>query len=387
MTPALHTTHLLLAALRPQNSPAAWLQACEQAQVDWDDLAVRAIVLGLASQLHDRLQRWQVQIPVRAAAKLALSHQAHAQRNHAIFVQLDEILAACAAHQVQPVALKGVHLAARRYAQPALRPMNDIDLLFERTEMPQVAAIFGELGYEQHHKPVEVGAGVTKHTSTFRRQSRNGATPNPYLSTLGDRTVEPHVSLEESWYGLRVDITPGVRDRTVTETLGQQPARVLGAEDLLLHLCIHFTFHLIMGAPALVQLADLLVISEDETLHWELLVEQARACRAVPYVLAALFLAQRLLHAPAPSDVLAELGKGTPPVLHRHITQLDLGTIMQRTQQKRWTNTWQRLVHGLRARAETARWAPDVTTRMRVWQTALQLTRSDTGRELLQRFT
>ncbi len=386
MTSALDTTHLLLAALRPRNSPAPWLQACEQVQLDWDDLAVRAIVLGLAPQLHYRLHTWQIQIPAGAAAKLAVTHQAHAQRNHAIFVQLGEILVACAAHQVRPIALKGVHLAASLYAEPALRPMNDIDLLFEETEMARVAAIFRALGYEQRHKPAELGAGVTKHTSTFRRQGHDGATPNPYLSAVGDRTVEPHVSLQESWYGLQVDITPGVRSRAVTEKLGNQPARVLAAEDLLLHLCVHFTFHLIMGAPALVQLADLLVLVKDQELRWDLFVERARACRATPYTLAALFLAQRLLHAPVPPGVLAELGQDIPPALRRHITRLDLETILQRTQQTRWTNTWQRLLHGLRARAETARWAPNTATRLRVWQTALQITRSDTGRQLLQRF-
>lgn len=381
---ALATTHLLLAALRPDVEPGSWRQACEQIELSWDDLAVRAIVLGLGPQLHHRLQSWQLSLPAPATAKLAVTHRAHAQRNGAIFAQLDEILAACAVEDVHPIALKGVHLAASDYAEPALRPMNDIDLLFEESEMARVDAIFHQLGYEQHHKSPQLGAGVTKHASTYRRPGQDGATPNPYLSAAGDRTVEPHVSLQESWYSLQVDVTPGMRQRTETLTLYRKPARVLVGEDLLLHLSVHFTFHLIMGAPALVQLCDLLVVSRRADLDWDALVHRARDCGAAPYVLAALFLAQRLLHAPAPIEVLAELGRDTPDDLRSYILQLDLYSILERTQQKPWRTTTQRILHGLRARAETARWAPDIATRLRVWQTALQVTRSDTGRQLLQ---
>lgn len=248
----------------------------------------------------------------------------------------------------------------------------------------RVDAVFRQLGYERHHKSPQLGAGVTKHTSTYRRPGQDSATPNPYLSAGGDRTVEPHVSLQESWYGLQVDVTPGMRQRAQMLTPVRQPARVLAGEDLLLHLSVHFTFHLIMGAPALVQLCDLLVVSRRAGLDWDVLSRRASDCGAAPFVLAALFLAQRLLHAPIPTGTLAQLGRDTPDDLRRYILRLDLHSILERTQQKPWRTTAQRIMHGLRARAEIARWAPDIATRLRVWQTALQVTRSDTGRQLLQ---
>lgn len=344
---------------------------------------MRAIILGLAPQLHHRLQAWQLSPSPSAAAKLAATHRAHAQRNEAVFAQLDEILAACAAEDIHPISLKGVHLAACLYTEPALRPMNDIDLLFEESEMSRVNAVFRRLAYEAHDKPAELGAGVTKHTRTYRRPGSAGATPNPYLSAAGDRTVEPHVSLQESWYGLRVDVTPGVRQRAETLIIGRRPARVLAREDLLLHLSVHFTFHLIMGAPALVQLCDLLTVCRRVDLDWQVFVQRTRDAGAAPYVLAALFLAQRLLHAPVPTEALAALAQDTPPAIRDYVMRLDLQSIMQRTQQRPWRTTPQRILHGLRARAETARWAPDFATRLRVWGTALQVTRSDTGRQLL----
>jgi hypothetical protein len=160
--------------------------------------------------------------------------------------------------------------------------MNDIDLLFIPDELPAAEAMLERLGYAGKRKSAELGAGVTKHVSSFRRSNDQAATPNPYLSTETDRTVEPHTSLEESWFGLKVDITPGVRDRAVTANLGGQPCRVLANEDLLLHVCVHFCFHLIMGAPSMVQLTDLLAVTTRARVEWQILVRRAIERRAAP---------------------------------------------------------------------------------------------------------
>jgi hypothetical protein len=391
MSSPLTTAQLLIGALRADQTSESWTADFAQAQADWDDLAVRAIAFGLAPQLYCQLMTWGITIPPRTTAKLAVTYQAHLKRNAAIYEQLDAVLAACAGYDLQPIALKGIHLAAHWYAEPALRPMNDIDLLFTPAELPRAADMLVALGYEGKHKSAELGAGVTKHTSTYRRSNpANGAaTPNPYLSTQADRTIEPHTSLEESWFGLKVDMTEGVRERAVTVAFGpgshRGSGRVLAAEDLLLHLCVHFCFHLIMGAPSLVQLTDLLIVTRKGTIQWPILVERAIANRAAPYALAALTLVHKLLAAPVPEAVLAELGQATPALLRRHVATLELADVLRRSQQKPLTTIRQRLQRGFADRAETARWAPDWRGRLQVWRTALDVTRTDTGRMLLNK--
>ena len=275
MASALTATQLILNALRPNQTPAAWESDFDRARAGWDDLAVRPIVLGLAPQFDWRLPQWRMDVPPSAAAKLKAAYQASAERNRAIYAQLGEVLSACAERGLRPVALKGVHLAACVYPEPALRPMSDIDLLFMPGELPQAEAMLAALGYGGKHKPADVGPGVTKHTSTFRRPAGQGATPNPYLSTAAERTIEPHTSLEESWFGLKIDITPGMRDRAVEADLGGRVCRVLAREDVLLHVCVHFCFHLIMGAPSMVQLADLLAITRAGNLDWLVFTRRA----------------------------------------------------------------------------------------------------------------
>ena len=304
MASALTATQLILNALRPDQTPAAWESDFDRAQAGWDDLAVRAIVLGLAPQLEWRLAQWRMDVPPRASAKLKAAYQANAERNRAIYAQLGQVLTACAERNLRPIALKGVHLAACVYPEPALRPMSDIDLLFMPGELPQAEAMLAALGYSGKHKSADVGPGVTKHTSTFRRPSGQAATPNPYLSTAAERTVEPHVSLEESWFGLAIDITPGMRDRAVEAELGGQPCRVLAREDVLLHVCVHFCFHLIMGAPSMVQLVDLLTIIRAGSLDLPVFTRRAIDCHAAPFALAALTLAHNLVGGAVPVEVI-----------------------------------------------------------------------------------
>ena len=395
---AIDTAQLMLDALRPNQTPAQWESDRIRLGADWDDLAVRAIVFGLAPQLHRRLMEWgaassgEIVIPPRSAAKLAVTYQANAKRNEAIYSQLAEVLRACAGNNLRPIALKGVHLAATVYPDPALRPMNDIDLLFIPAELPAAETLLESLGYGGKHKSAELGAGVTKHTSTFQKADTKAATPNPYLSSDSERMIEPHVSLEESWFGLKVDITPGIRERAVETTLGGQPCRVLAGEDLLLHLCVHFCFHLIMGAPSMVQFTDLLAVTQPpysqtptQPINWPILVKRAIDRRAAPYALAALTLAHKLLSAPIPDSVFVTLSSATPAPLCRRISTLGLSNILKRTQQKPLTSIAQRLQRGLADRAETASWAADWKGRWQVWQTALNIANTDTGRMLLGR--
>lgn len=384
MPSALATIQLLLNALRFDQTPDAWESERVRTQIVWDDLCVRAIVLGLAPLLHHQLRRWSLDVPARSAAKLAVTYQAHAQRNAAIYQQLGEVLSICTQRDVHPIALKGVHLASAFYPDIALRPMNDIDLLFTSHELPVVEALLQELGYGGKHKSPELGAGVTKHTSTFRRSNNHAATPNPYLSTDADRTIEPHISLEESWFGLKVDITRGVRERTTSIDLNGQSCRVLSREDLLLHLCVHYCFHLIMGVPSLVQLVDLLVVTQADNINWTAFEQRAISQRAAPYALAALTQAEKLLGARVPAETVSRLTDATPKTMRHRITQLDLSDILRRTQQKPLTGIRQRLLRGLHDRVETARWATDRRARLQVWKSALLFTRTDTARMLMK---
>jgi hypothetical protein len=128
-----------------------------------------------------------------------------------------------------------------------------------------------------------------------------------------------------------------------------------------------------------------MIVANAGPINWPTLAERAIARRAAPYGLAALTLAHKLLAAPVPEAALAELEQATPSLLRRHVETLELADVLRRSQQKPLTTIAQRLRRGLYDRAETARWAPDWRGRWQVWLTALNVTRTDTGRLLLNK--
>lgn len=353
----------------------------------WEELAVTAIALGLAPLLHWRLSQAGVSPPPLVMAKLAVTRQAHERRNADVAGQLGEILAACAAEKIDVVVLKGALLAVMAYPEPGLRPMNDIDLLFRPPDLARAGRLLERLGYEGKHKSAATGPGVTKHLSTYRRPGPKVATPNPYLSAAGERTVEPHGSLEEAWFGLKVDITPGVWERVVPVSLNGQPAFRLSTPDTLLHLAVHAAFHVIMASAVFLQLYDVgqVMATWPAELDWSGLVSLARTARAEPFVYAGLSWAGRVYGAPVPAEALAALRQNCPPGLAAYIDGLDAPGLLWRTQQPPLVRLRQRLWRGLQDRREAARWAGSPAHKWRVWQTALAVHKTDTARLLREK--
>ena len=370
------TVDLLIAALRTDVDGQDWLAQLTAAQVDQNDLAVTALALGLAPLLHYRLEGWGASLPdAKAQAKLNFARQTEAARQAARRAQLVEVLAGLPA---QPVVLKGAYLAECVYPAPGLRPMNDIDLLFRPQDLPAVAAALHALGYGSKDKSPELGPGITKHTSTFQRPAAAAATPNPYLSATGSRMIEPHRSLEESWFGLRCDLTPGMWARSQVIDIGGAAARALAPSDTLLHLCVHLAFHLIMGSPSFVQLADLAVFSERVPVDWQDFQSRARSLHATGYVYAAARLASQSLGARFPGEVLAALSADSPAGVRVAAERLTVADVMRRTQKPPLRTIGQRLRRGVDDRAETARWAHSGREWLRVWWTLFDVRRTDT---------
>jgi hypothetical protein len=356
-------------------------------QDEWESVVVTAIALGLAPLLHKSLEQTDLTPPPMALAKLAITRQAHAKRNEAIAQQLAEVLAACAAARVDVLVLKGALLASTVYDEAALRPMNDIDLLFHPQDLAKVASVLESLGYAGKHKAAAQGPGVTKHLSTYRRTGYEGATPNPYLSAAGDRMIEPHRSLEESWFGLKIDITPGVWERAVPITLHGRPAYRLSTNDLVLHLAVHAAFHVIMGTAVFLQLYDIgrVLTTWPAEIDWPRLLTLAGQAKAQPFLYAGLFWAGRLYKIPVPQAPLVALENGCPPQLAAYIQRLDAAAIFNRTQQPPLVTLRQRLQRGWLDRRETARWAASLPAKWKVWQTALAFYKTDTASLLRRR--
>lgn len=375
--------HQLLAILRSDAPPPVLADPTHA----WNEIVVSAIVVGLAPMLHERLSTAASDVPPQAMARLHVVRQATGQRNAAIQQQLAEILQAMQAANVPTLVLKGAYLSPAAYPSPDLRGMSDIDLLFQPADLPAAEQVLQSLGYEGKHKPADSGPGITKHTSTYKRPSPAASTPNPYLSTVADRHVDPHGSLEECWFGLCTDMTPGVWERARVHPLPGTSAWALSPNDLYLHVTIHLIYHLLMGKPSFVQLYDVLTVNRQfaSDLDWDWLVRRAREIDATAFLAAGNQLASTMLGAPVPAEVQAQLLSMLPPGLAGYIASLDTDAFMGLSQRPPLIGWRQRLSRGLSERGATARWATTWSGKWAVWRTALAVTRTDTGQLLARR--
>lgn len=354
---------------------------------DQDALAISAIVLGLAPLLEWRLRQQNVLLEPRAMAKLAAARETARAQWKDLAAQLDAILSVLAVRGICPILLKGNYLAAFVYPEPYLRQMNDIDMLVKPQDLEATTQALTGLGYVGTFKSAERGAGVRKHTVTFRPPRADDPTPNPYLSAAPGRTVEPHTSLEESWYGLCADITPGVWERSAEILVNGRTARALASDDLVLHLGTHLIFHLIMGYPSMVQLMDLRFVVErlGERIRWDEVAERAIARHVAPFVYAALRIAEKNLDVPVPLTVLERLAGACSPQVRRYAETLTLADMVTRTQRAPVTTFEQRLRRGWQDRAEVARWTSSMRDQWQVWKTLLNVPATDTGALIMER--
>lgn len=369
----------LFALLCGETPPAAHL--------DWDAISVYALATGLGPLVLANAQATAQQLPPLFVARLRLAARHTETRNRALLDALTQILRACHSQDIPLLVLKGAYLSPAIYRDLSLRGMSDVDVLVRPADFPRLQHLLVDLGYAGKHTNPETGPGIVKHEWTYRPTENAGPVANPYLIASDSFHLEPHTSLTESWFGLRLDITPGVWDRAIPWELDGAPVLALSPADNLLHIAVHFVFHLLMGKPALVQLYDVRRLLET---HPDLpftgttpvaepgLLDRARAAGATAHLLAALRLAQAAYAAPVPYGWLDQLAAASPPRQRAQAETLDLDDLWRLTQQPPLTTLAQRLRRGIYDRRLAAAWAASPREALRVWQSALAFHRTDT---------
>jgi hypothetical protein len=221
----------------------------------------------------------------------------------ALAVHLERILPALEAASVPALVLKGAALATAHYADPAHRPMSDLDLLVARPRWRAAAAVLSALGFTLDD-PAEHGAGFAG-PGGVRVELHSALTTCPGVFPV--RFAELHLR--------SVPLPPSL------------PGRRLGDEDLLLHAALHAGFQhgFRVRAAHYVDVARL----AEAPLDWARLTALATGMRARACLAALFEVAGRLLpiredpgfrqwrprHLPAPIAAWQRGCEGVPGLL------------------------------------------------------------------------
>ncbi len=229
----------------------------------WERACVNRVDVMLATILLPSLER----IPA-AAGRQVVSRLREAQVVEMLrHRELCRLAAAFKADDIDVLLLKGAGLAYTAYAQPHLRPADDIDLLIRRDALGMAERALLACGYERAHEPDAELASSQRH---YVHREKKAILP---WVDLHWRVANPQLfidalSFDDAWAS-SVDVP----------SLGSHGARTLGVADALLLGCVHRVAHH-QDRPDLLWLWDVHLLAQRMTFNdEELLLRRAEQNR------------------------------------------------------------------------------------------------------------
>lgn len=266
--------------------------------VEWQEILRQSRRHGVAPLLYHRLKQVDAgsELPVEVWGKLQTLYLRSAAINGSLYRDLAEALPCLHANGIAVIVLKGGYLARHVYDNIALRPMSDFDLLVKEADLLKANDLLVELGYR-----------VSRNADTEALIAKYYHLPPLIKAGKIPVGIELHWKLERPSARFEID-TEKLWRRAQPVAFGEARASALCPEDLLLHLCIHASYHhqFRFGLRSLCDIAEI-IRHYHSRLDWEQLRKRAEEWGVTKCVYLTLRLTNKLLEANVPHDVLQHL--------------------------------------------------------------------------------
>lgn len=298
LTPLVNlTAERLFSCLKVNCSPTATAHFAQLTPVAWQELIEWAREQKVAALLYYRLRQHGLDnlLPETSRAQLKSNYQRLAVYNLTLYHHLRGLISALQAAGIPVILLKGGYLGGALYEEIALRQMVDVDLLVPPTALEATSAVLMALGY-QPAQPIETVAPYLAHQHHLP----------PFVKANGI-SVEIHWTITRPNQSYAIDMAD-FWARAQPATVAGMTVSTLAPEDLLLHICLHATYHHYLEQD-LRFLCDIDVICRHfaATFDWAQVVARAQQWGWARGVYLALQLAHNLLDTSIPPDVLQQL--------------------------------------------------------------------------------
>ena len=269
---------------------------------EWQALLAAADAHRVSPLLYARLRADGVLDRLPAEVELALerAYVVSRTRNALRWQALEHALSALAAQGIDVILLKGAALVATLYDEPALRPMDDLDILVIPAQFRAAVGCLCDSGYRPDHaEPFEGANEVISHHLAL-----TGTVPVKH-------TLELHHALLDLPAGsARPSQSPSCWNGRMHSPWAQRRPGCSVSTDQLLHLAAHLVLH---GAnPADERLIwyydlDRLVRRKADRLPWDVVLARAERYRLTLPLQRVLHRLVALLDTPVPGEVLAQV--------------------------------------------------------------------------------
>ncbi len=287
---------LLCARTQLDESTAQRIQSLtgSAAELDWEyiyRLARRHAVLPL---VYSQLNAASAKVPPDHLARFKKQFHDNAARNLFLTAELCRILQAFAAAGIEAVPYKGPALAIYAYRKLALRRFVDLDILVRKADVLRAREVLEAGGFVCATQWTRAQQELLLHTQHNLPLSRDqGLLVVELHWEVASRLFATSFQAEEFW------------GRLGEMQINDFEVKCLSAEDLLLSLCVHGSKHLWERLAWICDVAEI-VRARPET-DWNLLLTRAAASGSQRMLLLGLRLANTLLDAPLPEQVMSKL--------------------------------------------------------------------------------
>jgi hypothetical protein len=189
------------------------------------------------------------------------------------------------------IPLHGPTVALIAYGELALRECPDLDFIVSQDSITEARRLLWSRGYQL------VGSGVL-HTdeqqeSPYSFVNKNGMFRVNLQSAVGRGLLAFDLDRQELWQGLKPVRT------------GQRTIMALGAEELLIVLCVHGSIHVWKDLKSICDVAEL--VRRRRAIDWSRVVFLSRAWRCRRLLLMGLAMAHTLFDTPVPPSIRAAI--------------------------------------------------------------------------------
>ena len=283
---------LCCARTRLNSGQAERVRALLREEIDWFYLLETALQHEVGSLLYWQLQRTCPEgVPQDCKDFLRVLFEDRGRRILYLTGQLFEILETFEASGILAVPYKGPVLASLAYGNLALRDFIDLDLVVRPEDIPKAAELLIGQGYRPGFR------------LAWAQAASSSKVPGQYLFTrdADSCVVELHTPLTLRYYPAPLDLDRLAR-RLQPVSLGRRTIRTFSPEDSLTILSVHNAKHFWERLKWICDLVELVQIPQG--INWELAWEEASRLGCERMLFLGLYLANDLLEAPLPEDVL-----------------------------------------------------------------------------------
>jgi hypothetical protein len=197
--------------------------------------------------------------------------------------ELHSVLQALQTQDIWPVVFKGASLSWTAYPDPACRPMGDLDLWIQASELPSAQAVLRDLGYRQFSNPIRPPELMARYGGEIHM-----------IGVGNDKgLIELHLSVflgEWLRHAAAID-KAAVRARVVQSSWHNGRIDVLSPEDALIQLVIHLAINHQLSFFPLRGLLDIALVARHQPVDWNVIVQRARTWHVATAVWLVLSLA------------------------------------------------------------------------------------------------